>query len=220
MKWIQDNIIHFGGDPDKVTLFGESAGAGAVHNHILSPTSRGLFQKAICMSAVSNNFWGYQYHPREYAYFLGKRLGCNAKSDKELLDFLKKASPTDLVMKTVGILHELKEQRSYETIANVTFVPAIEPEHEGAFLTKIPLTGDYQADIPLLIGNNDKEFILEIYSPKVVPKWKEDKEFQELIPRNFRVERDSEKSVEIARRIRQFYFKDGKMALDGYVDVR
>jgi len=51
LKWIQSNIAAFGGDPEQVTLFGESAGGGAVLAHLVSPMSRGLFQRAIVQSA-------------------------------------------------------------------------------------------------------------------------------------------------------------------------
>ena len=45
MQWVQDNIRYFGGDPDEVTIFGESAGAMSVGVHMASPPSRGLFNK-------------------------------------------------------------------------------------------------------------------------------------------------------------------------------
>lgn len=41
LRWVQRNIQHFGGDPDKVTIFGESAGGASVHYHILSPLTKG-----------------------------------------------------------------------------------------------------------------------------------------------------------------------------------
>lgn len=40
-KWVKANISEFGGDPDNITVFGESAGAVSVHCHIISPSSRG-----------------------------------------------------------------------------------------------------------------------------------------------------------------------------------
>ncbi len=49
-KWVQQNIVAFGGDPKNVTIFGESAGGVSVHTHLTSPLSRGLFQKAISQS--------------------------------------------------------------------------------------------------------------------------------------------------------------------------
>ena len=42
LKWVQRNILHFGGNPDRVTIGGNSAGASAVHMHVLSPMSKGL----------------------------------------------------------------------------------------------------------------------------------------------------------------------------------
>jgi para-nitrobenzyl esterase len=50
LEWVQENIAAFGGDPQNVTIFGESAGGVSVHTHLTSPLSRGLFQKAISQS--------------------------------------------------------------------------------------------------------------------------------------------------------------------------
>ncbi len=50
LAWVQRNIAAFGGDPDNVTLFGHSAGAGSVTSQILSPKTEGLFHRAVVMS--------------------------------------------------------------------------------------------------------------------------------------------------------------------------
>ena len=50
LEWVRDNISAFGGDPSQVTLFGESAGGGAVMSVMLMPQSEGLFQRAISES--------------------------------------------------------------------------------------------------------------------------------------------------------------------------
>jgi len=53
LKWVNRNIIYFGGDPMKVTLFGESAGSISVHAHTLSPRIRNIFQGAILQSGTA-----------------------------------------------------------------------------------------------------------------------------------------------------------------------
>ncbi|XP_046290754.1 cocaine esterase isoform X4 [Marmota monax] len=53
LHWVQQNIAHFGGNPDKVTIFGESAGGTSVSSHVLSPMSQGLFHGAIMESGVA-----------------------------------------------------------------------------------------------------------------------------------------------------------------------
>lgn len=57
LRWVRDNIHHFGGDPKQVTLFGESAGAVSVSLHLLSALSRDLFQRAILESGAANAPW-------------------------------------------------------------------------------------------------------------------------------------------------------------------
>ncbi|EOB01052.1 Carboxylesterase 7, partial [Anas platyrhynchos] len=52
LRWIQENIEHFGGDPGSVTLFGVSAGSCSIYAHIMSPLSKGLFHKAISESGI------------------------------------------------------------------------------------------------------------------------------------------------------------------------
>jgi para-nitrobenzyl esterase len=57
LKWVQSNIAQFGGNPDNVTIFGESAGAHNVYTMLASPLSKGLFHKAIAQSGytISNS---------------------------------------------------------------------------------------------------------------------------------------------------------------------
>ena len=57
MQWTQRNILNFGGDPDKVTIFGESAGGFSVCQHTVSPPSNGLFSHAIVESGDCDGPW-------------------------------------------------------------------------------------------------------------------------------------------------------------------
>ncbi|XP_041505559.1 acylcarnitine hydrolase-like isoform X1 [Microtus oregoni] len=53
LSWVQQNIAHFGGNPDLVTIFGESAGGTSVSSQVVSPMSKGLFHRAIMESGVA-----------------------------------------------------------------------------------------------------------------------------------------------------------------------
>ncbi|MCX7677049.1 MAG: carboxylesterase family protein, partial [Alteraurantiacibacter sp.] len=53
LKWVQDNIAAFGGDPDNVTIFGESSGGTSVMSHVVSPSSKGLLHHSLAMSGAA-----------------------------------------------------------------------------------------------------------------------------------------------------------------------
>lgn len=108
LKWCQENIATFGGDPKNVTIFGESAGGAAVHYLALSKKTEGLFHKAIVMSGVAFNPWAFARKPLECAFKLGELLGCRTNDPNKLLQHLKSASPEDLVTKGKSIIKEVE----------------------------------------------------------------------------------------------------------------
>ena len=56
LRWVKDNVLAFGGDPDNVTVFGESAGGGSVMALLAAPAAEGLFHKAVALSPGPVNF--------------------------------------------------------------------------------------------------------------------------------------------------------------------
>ena len=56
LRWVRENIAAFGGDPDRVTVFGESAGAGAIAALLVMPAAAGLFRRAIAQSVPGTFF--------------------------------------------------------------------------------------------------------------------------------------------------------------------
>ena len=74
MKWVKENIRDFGGDPDKITIFGESAGAMSVSLQLLSPLSRGLFSAAIAQSGPPFTSWQSKNKINSDEFF--RSIGC------------------------------------------------------------------------------------------------------------------------------------------------
>ncbi|XP_063592164.1 venom carboxylesterase-6-like [Penaeus indicus] len=77
LRWVQDNIRNFGGDPDQVTIFGESAGGASVHFHVLSPMSKNLFKRAIMQSGTSLCPWALREDHREVLTKLIPLFNCS-----------------------------------------------------------------------------------------------------------------------------------------------
>ena len=76
LRWVHENIKEFGGDPDSVTIFGESGGAFSVSFQSLMPENKGLFQKSIIQSGSLDVFPVIQHYPIHIALAVAKELKC------------------------------------------------------------------------------------------------------------------------------------------------
>ncbi len=142
LDWVKKNIASFGGDPENVTIFGESAGSFAVSTLMAAPSARGLFAKAIGESGGAVTSGALTLEPLatagpKEAEWVSTELG--AKTLEEL-----RAVPTEKVLAAAS-------KRGM-----VGFAPVI----DGKFLTETVLdtyTAGKQAHVPLLAGFNRDE---------------------------------------------------------------
>ncbi|XP_014229770.1 acetylcholinesterase-like isoform X2 [Trichogramma pretiosum] len=157
LQWVRDNIAAFGGNPDNVTLFGESAGAVSVSMHLLSPLSRPLFHQAIMQSGSATAPWA--VISREESIMRGLRLaeavGCphDKRQLREVINCLITKDPVELVNSEWGTLG----------ICEFPFVPVI----DGSFLDETParsMSSESFKKANILMGSNTEEgFYFIIY---------------------------------------------------------
>lgn len=121
--WVKENIAAFNGDPDNITIFGESAGAASVHLQVLNSTSRKYFHKAIIQSGSVFCDWVIQYNAEEKTKLLAQTIG-KADTDEEVYETLMKASLKDLAFNQLKT-NNFEEIRRDEVLI---FKPSIEIE--------------------------------------------------------------------------------------------
>ncbi|KAF9806144.1 hypothetical protein SFRURICE_016343, partial [Spodoptera frugiperda] len=156
LKWVRDNIEAFGGDPARITIFGESAGAASVHLHMLSPASQGLFHAAIAQSGVAVAPWALAHEPRARAFELGRELGIDTNNTAELLG--KYLFFTKYVSRTKKIIKNIKTRKSNTPLfspglSNKSYLRATPSEllvKAGARLSSAPgKSADLQSTVAL-----------------------------------------------------------------------
>lgn len=143
LQWVHRNIAAFGGDPNNVTIFGESAGAHAVLALLATPAAEGLFHQAIAQSAPAD--WGVDItHARQFAgdfiKFLGARPG-------EELSAITTADTHDIYRAYVKTILQWTERRPQ-------IFPAV-PVVDGDFLPQTPveaIVAGRAHRVPLIIG--------------------------------------------------------------------
>lgn len=204
LRWVQRNIRVFGGDPDNVTIFGESAGGASVSYHLLSPMSAGLFHKAITQSGSSLMAWAHQANPEHNAQLIAKAMGHETDDPHELYRIFKSKSLEELTQ------IKLPLDKKKIMMSRLIYAPSVEKIFDGVepFLTKDPyqllLSGEYNK-VPMIIGTNDEEGFLfaGLEDPSVIPNVS----IEDSLPNNLVFPSESEKK-RVAEEIKKMYMGD------------
>ncbi|NXI47409.1 CEL lipase, partial [Galbula dea] len=162
IAWVKRNIRAFGGDPDNITIFGESAGAVSVSLQTLTPKNKGLFKRAISQSGVGVCTWAIQKDPLSWAIKVGEKVGCPTHNTTALASCLRVSDP-----KAVTLAYHLYLTNLPTPLVHTL---AITPVVDGDFLPDMPekLFAN-AADIDYIIGvnNMDGHFFAGIDLPAI-----------------------------------------------------
>ena len=151
LQWVHDNIAQFGGDPQNVTIFGESGGGGKVGTLLCMPPARGLFHKAIIMSGTILNV-NTKAMTEELGMAVLKELGI----DKKDVDRIKNVPYQELYAAGQRAMAASIGTRRPGTPMMWGFGPT----PDGDVLQKQPFQpdfADFNDDIPILIGTTFNE---------------------------------------------------------------
>jgi para-nitrobenzyl esterase len=160
LEWVRDNIAAFGGDPDRVTIFGESAGAHAVATLLAVPAARGLFAGAISESPASGMVVAPEAAPRFAAQF-AENLGVDPRNAAA---GLMQTEPRRFVKALDQLLARLVEEPAGSF--------AIGPIADGEYLPRDPFQAIARGEahpVPVIVGNNAEEARLFTRWLKMMP---------------------------------------------------
>ena len=160
LKWVKENIAAFGGDPNAVTIFGESAGGISVETLMAVPAANGLFKRAIAESGPAGDVWTTKTSTLVTTLFL-KELGLTPESAGKL-----KELPADSL---VSAMTRLVLKMKTDPTLPKTFAPTV----DGDYLPHDLLTEIHSGrskGVDLLIGTNkDEANLFAMKKLKIVP---------------------------------------------------
>lgn len=193
LRWIQENIASFGGDVNKITVMGESAGSASVEYHLLSKHEK-LFNQAILQSGTTFIPGLLEESGGSKPVSIAQKLGYETDDIAEAVEFLEKTDVHLVIAATtdLGLSSRVCVEQEFENVDSI--------------LTDYPINMDIPKvkDTPVLIGFNNKER-LGSYANKPASEYKNLNVFEEAMKKIFIYDEQFKEMEDIVRR---FYIGD------------
>lgn len=205
LKWVQENIGYFGGDPNRVTLMGASAGGMSVGLHMVSSMSRKLFHNAIAISGAILPQTPLPHNQMHLIERQAKLLGCS----DDAFDCLLHANASDIIGTTVEMFEFGTENPIY------LWLPVIEGSFgQQRFLVTDPYKALLQNNfykVPLLTGCTKDEGAVQVMRiiTNAALRNELEKDFNTIGPIWLHYPRDTYQSKSISSAIWKYYFDNG-----------
>ncbi len=162
LEWVRDSIANFGGDPGRVTIFGQSGGGGKVSTLMAMPAAKGLFHRAIVESGATLRV-GTEENSRATAALLLKQLGLDKNSVNKLWDL-----PFRDLEEAAAIVTRRPPITGMVKFARMANLPGWLPVMDGRILPQQPFDpagSPLSTSVPLITGGTLNEFTHGINHP-------------------------------------------------------
>ncbi|XP_030020839.2 venom carboxylesterase-6-like [Manduca sexta] len=217
LKWVNNNIKYFGGNPNNITIMGQSAGSTSVALHMISPMSKGLFQRAICLSGAPTSEFAIPYKQSMRAFKLGFVLGKDTDNATELLEFLQGVPAMSLVNANVAILGS-DALGSTNVLKYFNFLPVTEIDFKGEhFLTVDPLEAYMKGDVhevDVMFGTTDEEAVTAVpyFVDSIINVTANYPEM--IVPKKILYNCTPDTALEVSKQITERYFGEESISVD------
>lgn len=165
LEWVKNNIANFGGDPDNVTIFGQSGGGGKVSVLTAMPDAHGLFHKAIVQSGSTLEVMESQ-HSRRIGAAILEELGITPAD----IDRLSEVPYEELLGAGTRAIARAKERYTEETGQTAGLLFGWSPNVDSVVIPSQPYINGapaISADVPMIIGSTLNEFAPSVYVPSL-----------------------------------------------------
>ncbi|XP_058431874.1 liver carboxylesterase 1 isoform X3 [Marmota monax] len=157
LRWVQDNIANFGGNPGSVTIFGESAGGQSVSVLVLSPLAKNLFHRAISESGVALTAALFRKDIKPVAEKVAITAGCKTTTSAVMVHCLRQKTEEELLETTLK-MNFFSLDLFGDPRESYPFLPTVV---DGVLLPKTPeeiLAEKNFNTVPYMVGINKQEF--------------------------------------------------------------